>query len=449
MLKECKTINLWGEEMKMKRILVAVLALAVMIAYMPTAAFAKTETQVAPRFSTLVDKNLAQTGEEMLDSETLGNLEANIDLDNDACQQAETSKSVLKITNKDGNIVVEEDLVYKDGSFGLEGTVEGVDEIIDAISADYADAYNNYYDGIDDIDAIPMMEKYGYKVEIVMTDSDEEHEFEVTDLFGTLMNKEVFEDTMDLVIDLFVGFFEEELEEALGIEIEYIEIDGEKVPAVNGEKLTFAKFVELYEAFLRNPDNELTEEEIQEELEGLKEYENIIAQFDNGYKGMLILDATAKCNCPEMGYYTVNHEYYDKDGNLADFDWEDSVAVELGTEISVDKLNYVTTYGGVEYKVEGVYLMDGETFDVDYTKPVTSFKVEEYTDVYVKYVPVEKTTTDTTTDNDTTVDTNKETDNDVKDNNDVDTPETGDDTPIALYVVLMAAAVLVMRKVRA
>lgn len=434
--------------MKLKKLFITFLAVAVMVAYMPATAFAQPVKNIDPRLSSIAKNSLSTEARDILETEAAGNLNAEVYLENSECKVADSIETVLRITDAHGNVVVEEELIYDEdyGMYSFDGNVEGVDGIIDAIAADYLAAF---YDD-ESPDTIAIMENHGYSIEILMEDGDENHSVEAKDLDLTLINEEIFNETLDFLISFTIAFLEEEFEEAMGIEIEFVEVDGVEVPTVDGEELTFAKFVELYKAFLADPENEIDEEEAEEALAEIKAYEDMQAQFANGYKGQIMITADAECDCADLKEVVVWHEYYDAEDNMIDMDY-DYFEVEEGTVINVEDIDYVTEYNGVKYQIEGVYEYDNDLEDVDYTNPITSFTVSDDYEVYVKYVPVKEGANDnggagTTDEGKDSADKN---DQGKEENKGVETPETGDETPVALFVVLMAAAVVVMRKARA
>ena len=136
-------------------------------------------------------------------------------------------------------------------------------------------------------------------------------------------------------------------------------------------------------------------------------------------------------------YFFISHEYHDAEGNYV---WDDfsTVIYEPGETVDVADLEVITEVDGVEYEVEGVYLLDEEGENWDYENPVTEFTVEEDMDVLIVYVEAadEEGTAGSIENEGTTGSGDVSADD--------ESPKTGDDFEPAPFIVLMAAAVAVM-----
>ena len=420
----------------MKKLLSILLVMALVLSGMTSMAFAGEEAEALPNF--------------------FGNVWA---YNYDCVHKADTEVSV-KIT-KEGMEDVVIPIPYDEEweEYVFEGVVEGLDAIIKDVAPAYDAAFED--EAVDYVDALSIMQDLGYSVEVVMEDNDAEHEFVIgeDELYVDLLTYASVKASLDFVIE----FIEDLL----------VEFDPTYVPTGS-----FEAFLKAYKEMLMDPDGmDMDKEDAEEALAEIAALEEMLAALASGeYAGQMTVSVGADCECPELAEYTLYHEYYDEEGEYVAQEWE-FPRVPQGTVVKVEDLEYVTEYEGVEYEVEGVYLVDTESGEVDWENPVDEFTVVDYydeeldeyfwTEVLVKYVPVsedpgeepgdepvvpgpgEGTTGGEGEGND---DAQKPTDKPADkpaDKEETKTPVTGDATVILPYVLLMAGAAIVYRKVRA
>ncbi len=411
----------------MKRVLGILLICAMVLSGMTTMAFAGEETY--PNF--------------------LGNVWTN----NWSCIHNGDAEVSIKIT-KEGmdDVVVPVPFNEEIGEYYVETVVEGVDEIIKEVGPVYDATLSE--DSLDVTDALAIMKDLGYSVEVVIVDNDEEHEFIIGD-------DEVYVDfltaaSLQLSLDFTIEFIEELL----------VMFDPTYEPTGS-----FEAFIEAYKEMLMDPEGgDLTAEEAEEALAEIYTLEEMIAALESGeYAGEMTVYLAASCDCPELVEYTLYHEYYDEEGEYVAQETE-FLAAENGQVVTAEDLEdvYVTEYDGVEYEVEGMYLLDCETLEVDWENPVDEFTVidyydeetEEYywTEVVVKYVPVSEEPGEDPGDEPGNVpgaggdDEQKPADKPAdkeEPKEDGKVPTTGDNANMVLYVLLLGAAVVALKKVRA
>lgn len=140
-------------------------------------------------------------------------------------------------------------------------------------------------------------------------------------------NKDVileFEFTVELLIEIYNLFAED-----LGVEP--LNLTEEEMPQ------TYEAFMLLmanlsgetqynsYEEVLRDPINELTEEEIQENLAEIRNFDEELAAARAAaeeYPIGLYISMILCCDCPWMVEYSISHQYLvEKDGKLIEIDW--------------------------------------------------------------------------------------------------------------------------------
>lgn len=352
----------------------------------------------------------------------------------------------------------------------IETTVEGVDDIIKEVGPVYDAAFLD--ENMDYVEPLTIMEELGYTVEVVIEDNDDDHEFLLEDagLYVDVLTYESVKATLNSMV--------ETLEEII------LEYDPTYEPVGS-----FDALLEMYKEVLMNPDGwDMTEEEAEEELADIMYLEAMLAALESGeYAGQLMISATIPCECLELIEYTLYHEYYD--GN------DEYVAQEMlfprvpnGEVIKVEDLEYVTEYDGVEYEVEGVYLIDNETWEADWENPIEEFTAVDYydeetdeyywTEVVIKYVPVSEDLDSELGDGGSLDDNGGVTGEgaegeakpepeakpeakpepqpqptpeteEVKPAPETDVPPTGDATNLGLYIALMFVAAFVMKKAKA
>ncbi len=318
----------------------------------------------------------------------------------------------------------------------LETVVEGIDDIVREVGPVYASALMDEDETNDD--ALPIMESLGYSVEVIAEDNDPDHEV-FLDL-ATVEVEFVTYETTKMILDLITEMIEEAI----------LEYDPTYVPTGS-----FDALLEVYKEMLLDPEGaDMTEEEVQEALAEIEAYETMMNALESGeYAGEMLVYADVPCNCPELVEYTLYHEYYDENGEYVAQETEFPVTVN-GTVVDVDDLQYVTDYEGVKYEVEGVYLVDNETGDVDWESPVDEFTVidlyDEETDTYywtevvIKYTPVSDDAGGDEGDIEGDQGDNKPTDK-----GESTVPPTGDDTSLGFFALLMAAALVGLKKIKA
>lgn len=420
--------------MKMKRMLGILLVLVLVISSMTTMAFA---AQVYPNF------------------------EGDVSAGKYDCVH-KTDAEVSVVISKKGMEDIVISLPYNEyyDSYYAEDVVDGVDKIV-KVMAPFYDIVGKY------VDALKIMKGLGYSVSVVIEDYDEEHQYNMED-----MSLYVDFETPVTLYKEYKELIAEKSEEIKQVYPDY-EYDG-----------SFDNFVAKYKEMLMHPDGWDQDEESAEEMLAydLEDLFIVKAKLDaakaGDYPGQMQVGVYVTCECPDLIEYSLYHEYYDENGEYVaqESEWP---RVLPNTVISVDELEFVTEYDGVEYQVEGVYLYDSEKGEVDWDNPIDKFTVVDYydeetevyyhTDVVIKYVPVSDETGDgtgqgtggegtpeggegtpeggegTTGDNNNQDSVNKD-DSGSKD--DSKTPSTGDMLTVVPYVLLMAAAVVCLKKVR-
>lgn len=366
-----------------------------------------------------------------------------------------TDAEVSVVISKKGMEDIVISLPYNEyyDSYYAEDVVDGVDKIV-KVMAPFYDIVGKY------VDALKIMKGLGYNVDVVIEDNDEAHEYNMEDTsiyvdFETPIT--LYKEYKELIAD--------KSEDIKQVYPDY-EYDG-----------SFDNFVAKYKEMLMHPDGwDQDEESAEEMLEyDLEDLFIVKAKLDaakaGDYPGQMQVGVYVTCECPDLIEYTLYHEYYDEDDQYVAQDMEFSRALP-DSVVSVDELGYITEYDGVEYQVEGVYLYDSETGEVDWDNPIDKFTVVDYydeetevyyhTDVVIKYVPVSDETGDEsgegtggegipeggngTTGGDNNQDSANKDDSGSKD--DSKTPSTGDMLTVVPYVLLMAAAVVCLKKVR-
>jgi hypothetical protein len=225
---------------------------------------------------------------------------------------------------------------------------------------------------------------------------------------------------------------------------------------------SFDALLEIYKEMLLDPEGgDLTEEEVEEALAEITAYEDLMAKLESGeYAGELTVYCALECECVELAEYTLYHEYYDENDEYVaqETEWP---LVPNGSVVTTEQLKemYVTEYEGKKYEVEGVYLVDNETGEVDWDNPVEEFTVVDgydeetetwyWTEVVIKYVLAADDTGNNVGGEGNGDQDNSNTDdkNDSKVESGV--PPTGDNTSIGFFVLLMAAAVVGLKKIKA
>lgn len=302
------------------------------------------------------------------------------------------------------------------------------DPALDEVIKEVGPVYNETYDGA------TLLESCGYTVTVEGIDAEHFSDMEVS---CDVMTAETLKTTVDFITQMLVEMIQEE------------------DPSFEGWE-SFDELLAAYEEILKDPEMGYTDEEIEEELAGIASYFEMVEQLENGtYAGELMFSVYANCTCAAKVDYVVYHEYYDADGNYVAQESEFLQAAD-GETIQVADLATVTEYDGVKYEVEGYYTLDPETYDWDFENPITEFTVSEYeyAEVMIKYVPADDTDETVPVDNDTdnddeNVQTEEVTEETEETAVDTGVPKTGDETSIAMYVLLMAAAAFGLKKVRA
>ena len=325
----------------------------------------------------------------------------------------------------------------------IETVTEGMDDILREVAPVYDSEI--LANGIDAVDGLAIMESLGYSVEVIAEDNDDSHEFSVDSesLYVEILTYNSVKVVLDLVVTM--------LEEAI------MEYDPTYVPTGS-----FDALLEIYKEMLLDPEGgDLTEEEAEEALAEIMAYEDLMAKLESGeYAGELTVYCALECECVELAEYTLYHEYYDENDEYVaqETEWP---LVPNGSVVTTEQLKemYVTEYEGKKYEVEGVYLVDNETGEVDWDNPVEEFTVidgydEEtetwyWTEVVIKYVPAADDTGDNAGGEGNGDQNNSNTDdkNDSKVESGV--PPTGDNTSIGFFVLLMAVAVVGLKKIKA
>ncbi|MBR5517191.1 MAG: hypothetical protein IKU53_04385 [Firmicutes bacterium] len=381
------------------------------------------------------------------------NVVADVYVDNENCLYHDEYNISVKIS-KEGMEDIIVPLAYneEDGCYAVSDRVDGLDDIINEVKVSYEGG-----------DALDTFAEYGYTVEVIAATEDEEHIIEV-ESYVYLMTESTFRDALDMVVSFAESFI--------------IEVDPTYEPTGN-----FDAFVEAWKNALLSEG--YTEEEIQEEMAEAIEYQNIISMLESGeYAGELYIDAFIYCSCPELIYCEITHEFYDKNGEWVNVDWN-PVNLEVGTVINIADIDKYTEYDGVEYEFIGAYLRDPETYELDLDNPIEEYVVHEEfieneegeidywaNEIVLKYVEVNDDSLgdaegdegmtggeqDDATLEDEDDATKEEPKEEPKEEQKEETkedptkpnvPVTGDETNLALYMVLMLAAAFVMKKVKA
>mgnify|MGYP003303959804 CR=1 FL=1 len=215
-----------------------------------------------------------------------------------------------------------------------------------------------------------------------------------------------------------------------------------------------------FEAYLRDPVNELSEEEITEALAEIAAMDAALAQARAAQDAPieLYLSMVLRCDCPVLVDYEVLHQYLvEIDGKLVEVDCLDECEL-IGSEEwylqgeegqTVRSEDYVRTvyegdaeeYAGKTFTYVGSYdsWSDWDTLDADLSKDVleeyTLSEDGDYSGFVLRYVLKEEPKQDAEDDQNTTETTQPEDDSDVE-----TAPLTGDHTTIGLYALLLLTA---------
>lgn len=336
------------------------------------------------------------------------NYSVDVDITNDDCKYFDSSELDIKlnVTFSGESVVIPVTYDSEYEWYYVEGYSELLRKLIETKSTDFT-------------------------AEVIIEDNDLEHNFQTdTNIDVDIYTKqEIIEDLNELA-NFMIGMIYEiiveendteslaELEAALGGTITMVD----DVAMLNGAPLTFQ---DLVNAFKNNAEALGLGEE---GLAAIKEYEDMMASED--FIGSADFVINLKCDCTEMLDYCVNHEYYDKNGEMIDFDAND-YTVEAGTVINISDIPLVEKCDGKTYKFEGAYLYNDD-YDLDLNNPITEFTVnEDFMEIGFKYVLVSSNEGGSKTDDSTTTPDNKTNDK---------TPETGDSFNTSPFMLLMLLA---------
>lgn len=334
-------------------------------------------------------------------SATYPNISADVYPDNMYCIHYEDAKVSIKIT-KEGMDPITIDLKYDDEweSYSFEGKAEGIDAIIDDITnnKDLMKAYSNWMADFDTEEEFDILDKAGYKVEVIAEDNDANHEFEAYEIESSIVTKDIIDATTNAITNMImVAIVNSSDAETLaelaaffgGVNLIVEEGAAYIVYADNTEKeaVEFNDLIKL----MKNEEVAKEMELDEEDLAGIKEYEDMMAAMEAGtYKGELTIDASLKCGCPDINEYTLYHEYYDANGKYVGQVSSD-IEAAVGTYVKVDDIKLVEKYDGKTYKFVGLYPVDEKTGEGDWDNPIkTGFEIpgidDDYIEVIAKYV---------------------------------------------------------------
>lgn len=367
------------------------------------------------------------------------NLIASAYVENYDCIHGSDADVSLKIS-KDGMTDIIIPLAYdkEAETYFIEDTVEGIDSIITDIKDDYDAMLDTMSDeeiaAGNDADS-DILKKMGYSVEVIIKDTGDGHKFTVTEISSSVLTYKSVTVVTDWLAALLIGMMVEEFTEEGDTEAlaeldrilgGHVTVDKDGNVLVGDDPATFDHLLKAIEN-----NDEVKAEMSEEDMAAINEYKAMIAALENGsYNGELIIDVSLGCDCPEMAEYNLCHDYYNSDGEFIG-QVSGFQKAEVGSVVKIDDIKFIEKYDGVEYEVEGVYLIDEKTGEVDYTKPVEEYTIpgeEGYLEVVVKYVSDEKSAAAGT----------------AEPEGNGKSPDTGDDFNALPFTVVMLLAALGM-----
>ena len=366
---------------------------------------------------------------------TYPNLMVSVYADNIDCIHASDAEVSLKIS-KEGMDDILVPVTYDEdmGSYYIEDTIAGIDDIITDVKDEYdqlLDSMSNevIFAGADE--DVDILKKMGYTVEVIVKDTGDGHTFTVSEVSSSVLTYKAVTMVTDWIANLIIGMMVEEftdegdteaLEELDKLLGGHVTVDNDGNAFVGDEPVTFDDLLKAIE------NNEEAKAEMDEEdLAAINDYKNMIAALENGsYKGELMIDVGLDCKCKE---YYLYHEYYDADGKYI-AQLSDPQIATAGSVVKVEDIKLIEKYDGVNYKFDGVYLIDEKTGEADFSKPVEEYTVPDVDgnlEVIVKYISNESTAQQTSGAEDK-VDGNGK------------SPDTGDDMNVLPFAVIMVLA---------
>lgn len=201
----------------------------------------------------------------------------------------------------------------------------------------------------------------------------------------------------------------------------------------------FVKAVDGYDSYVDMlKDDELTEKEIEEELEYLKEKDAIYADVKKGeFGGQLDVIGDLECDCPESAYVMITHEYYKVIDGKRTMILSNEEEIEVHTGDTVYGKDYAkTTLNDETYELT-------ETLSYIERKPTEKLEINKDflfggLILCYDYVESEDEPAGAVSDDD------EEKPDKPKRKPEVvtgeDGPNTGDYTPVGMYLMLLAAA---------
>jgi len=325
--------------MKAKKLLVMLLVMIMLISSLGMTAFAEEQTQ-----------------------EPFPNIMGTLDLNNYDCEHYEefTGKTDVKLVVSKGDFSVDIPLEWDADLewYYTEGNIPELDAVITEVGPVYEEIMYSE-------EMVDVLKECGYTVSVEGIDAEHFNEVEIT---CDVMTAESLRESLDMIIGLLNGLIQEADPEAEEIE-------------------SFDELLVMYEEILRDPENEYTEEEIQEELAAIQAYNDMVLALEDGtYAGELMLTVNVLCECPVVLDYDVYHTYYNSETDYVDVNYG-TEKVEVGQEINVaDSIK--TEYDGKTYKVKAIY--DGYGEDITDNPIIVPTEDDWWIDVYIEYELVDQ-----------------------------------------------------------
>jgi len=441
--------------MKLRKILVSLLAVLMLVSSVQAVAFA------------------GEAGTE--DGKNNPNFSADVSLSNGDCVEFETlKKAELSITltkDEDPAMTITAPVVYDEEleTFSTEAYIEG--EAMESILAELSARQSGYLKksmeeaagDIDESEPIAEASKL-MRMTLSETEEDGEEEYDILEGYTVVLNGLpegghytceflASVENGDTVIFVF-EFAKALMKELLKEEYPDVKLEADTYIGLMDEIAKLEGFETYHDALLAE---DYTEEEIAEEMELYIEMDAMLQQARSGaYPATLDLFGVLACECPVMEYYEIYHEYYkeDLDGNrslvarVAEGDEEGLgfSALKGATGSYIRAEDYIQCeYEGRTYE----YVNSYDSFTIYDEKPnwekdiVTEFKLGDmmYSGMVLRYVEKE-------------VPPDPEPVPDIEDDADVEpsepeadsdqdtevSPPTGDHTMIGIYIALIVTA---------